>query len=437
MPQNKLCISDPHHGEQAPSNQGKRLVLDINKGREKVWDGRGHALDAARLTIGDGRLANDMRLKLPHYRIMAHVGRQNGQRGFLRVSQTELAERWGCHRNTVNRAFAELVAWGYLDQRTQHDAGESFCQYRVRLDNGDGSLDAKLRAGRGGCNAESAPQIETSALTEVHSCTVDECTSAQRESALPVYRERAHRLSPTDADRHPLPPTALTPREAGERGDHSRPGLNTRGWKADWDEAARNAVHDLLGTDLAHVATDLLVPVVGTLGPPKGVHGASYVRDLAEMVGEYPPEVLAVVTQSLRHTRKYDLPAICDVLVLARSVAPMAGAQGKVGPGAGRTGPDTDAWIAALARGDGADPTIALCRQLVQRLGAEVAVAWFCGVEVQRDGARLLLLLPKPFFATYVARNLAHDVLIAARGEWPDVSEEYLTITARGVVHAA
>ena len=52
---------------------------------ERIWDGRGDALEDARLTTADGRMADDLRMKAVHFRIMAHVGRQNGRRGWLRV----------------------------------------------------------------------------------------------------------------------------------------------------------------------------------------------------------------------------------------------------------------------------------------------------------------------------------------------------------------
>lgn len=454
-----------------------------------MWDGRGDALEDARLTTVDGRMADDLRLKLPHFRVMAHVGRQNGRRGWLRISQTELAGRWGMGRTTVSRACNELVGWGYLMQRTQHEAGESFCQYKIRLDGEDSpswaanesGADAegcttdcapgsrakqpsKRKSGAGsreGCTLECAPpHLDLgqggvcatehtpsndpgrggSVLPTAHMCAPTEYTGVL-PTAHPPYIEHARTDYRRQTPNNTRPPTAVTLREAGEGEDRSenssRPGLNTRGWKSDWDMAARNAVQDLLGTGLAHVATHLLVPVVGTLGPPKGVHGASYVRDLAEMVGRFPPEVLGVVAQALKLERKYDLPAACDVHALARAAAPMAGSKSAAAPRAGRTAPDTDAWLAALARGDGADPTIALSRQLVQRLGPEVTVAWFAGLEVQREGPRLRLLLPSQFLARYVAAKFLADILLAARACWPEVAEETITVAERRSADAA
>lgn len=184
---------------------------------DKVWDGRGEALSDARLTQADARMADDLRLKQTHFRVMAHVGRQNNKRGWLRVSQSELAERWGVHRNTVNGAFKELVAWGYLLQRTQEEAGESFCQYKVALD-GETSEEHRTpkraprsvsQAEEGECTPETAPPHDQSQGGEctpesahvhsggVHPCTVGEYT--------PHIIPRAHRLSPDSAEEK-LPP---------------------------------------------------------------------------------------------------------------------------------------------------------------------------------------------------------------------------------------
>jgi len=199
---------------------------------ERVWDGRGDALSDARMTQADARMADDLRLKLTHFRVMAHVGRQNNRRGWLRVSQSELAERWGNHRNTVNAAFVDLVGWGYLLQRTQEEAGESFCQYKVALDGeADGSHFAPVQAknvSQRECSPQTAPPCETSGdeggvqptdctptggecspqTAHVHSGGVHPCTVGEYT---PHIIPRAHRLSPTIAEgseEPPLPPQA-------------------------------------------------------------------------------------------------------------------------------------------------------------------------------------------------------------------------------------
>lgn len=419
-------------------------IAGIARMSERVWDGRGDALDDARLTTVDGRMADDMRLKLPHFRVMAHVGRQNGRRGWLRVSQSELAERWGCHRNTVNRAFGELVAWSYLAQRTQHEAGESFCQYKVRLDGEDGPLPERA-AQPEGCTPESAPPSEGSAQQDVHPCTAAEYTRAQRESAPPIYRARAHRLSPTDADNHPpLPSRTLVLVGEGEGGrahGGKRHGLTSRGWASRWDTAARNAVEDLLATPAAAVATRLLVPLVGTLSPPKGVHGASWVREVAELLGDVAPEVLDELARGLRLTRKCDLPFAADLPPLARKAAAAvaSGAAGRARGGSqrGDTGPSLGAWLDALGRDDAVDLTVLVSRALLGRLGPETTWAWFRSAKVLHDWetGRLVVQLPGAFVARTVAQRYAADLVLAARTLWPEITEADLAIVEE--THAA
>jgi hypothetical protein len=66
--------------------------------------------------------------------VLAHLGRQNADRGWARLSQKELAERWGVCRQSVNKAIGDLVAAGYVERVSQKDSGEAFCLYRVAID---------------------------------------------------------------------------------------------------------------------------------------------------------------------------------------------------------------------------------------------------------------------------------------------------------------
>src|SRR5690606_21283647 len=59
------------------------------------------------------------------------------RRGWVLISQKELAERWGVTRQRVCIAINELVAWKYLRKRSQAERGESFCVYKVLLDDED------------------------------------------------------------------------------------------------------------------------------------------------------------------------------------------------------------------------------------------------------------------------------------------------------------
>jgi hypothetical protein len=66
-----------------------------------------------------------------------HVGRFNAKKGWCRLSQTELAEKFDCRRQGVNEAVRDLVKWDYLQKKDQAEAGESFCLYRVRFEDED------------------------------------------------------------------------------------------------------------------------------------------------------------------------------------------------------------------------------------------------------------------------------------------------------------
>jgi hypothetical protein len=101
---------------------------------EKTFDGRGDRLSDARMSMLSGRAADDLRLSGLHLRLLAHLGRQNHRRGWLRISQSELAEQWDVSRQRVNMAIRDLVGWRYVLKRDQKKTGESFCTYKTRLD---------------------------------------------------------------------------------------------------------------------------------------------------------------------------------------------------------------------------------------------------------------------------------------------------------------
>lgn len=180
-----------------------------NRGN-RVWEGRGDRLQNARLTIFDARISDDTRCHEPHFRVMAHVGRQNNARGWLRVSQSELAERWGLHRNSVNRAFGDLVCWGYLLKRSQTQSGESFCQYKVALDGGDPPAERGVVADAG-CTTGGAPHGGL---------------GAQPHCAPHTLYTRARRQTPTTTEKKPpLPPQAGGQSSDGFSGTMSGPAV--------------------------------------------------------------------------------------------------------------------------------------------------------------------------------------------------------------------
>lgn len=220
--QSRVRFAGSHRGEKNSSGrwaEDRRACGDgggmTAEKPEKVWDGRGTALDDARMTHAAGRLADDLRCRETHLRIMAHVGRQNAARGWLRVSQSELAERWSVHRMTVNKAINQLVEWGYLAKRDQQEAGESFCLYKIVLDD-EAVLppEARTRAaslpddnGGGVQSYDCTPTGDAgeggSDAVGLHMCSPSDCTPAVLATAPPpdgVNTTRARRHSPTLAE---------------------------------------------------------------------------------------------------------------------------------------------------------------------------------------------------------------------------------------------
>jgi hypothetical protein len=102
--------------------------------KDMVWEGRGDKLTDARATMFAAAAADDLRLSATHLRILTYLGRQNERRGWLRVSQKDLAATWGVSRQRVNTAVGELIRFGYVAMQSQAESGESFCLYKVLLD---------------------------------------------------------------------------------------------------------------------------------------------------------------------------------------------------------------------------------------------------------------------------------------------------------------
>ena len=112
----------------------ERHVSAHNKKHEHVWDGRGNRGDDARYSVLAGRAATDLRFTCIHFRVLAHLGRFNQQKGWCRISQTDLADMFGVTREAVGRAIKQLAEWGYIGGKSQKETGESFCQYRTVID---------------------------------------------------------------------------------------------------------------------------------------------------------------------------------------------------------------------------------------------------------------------------------------------------------------
>jgi hypothetical protein len=111
--------------------------MAARQSRQTIWDGRGDRLSNARYSFMPGRAADDLSLTGLHLRLLAHIGRWNSDKGFCRLSQKELAERWGVRRQSVNKSIGELVESRYIERLPQQRTGESYCVSRVII-NQDG-----------------------------------------------------------------------------------------------------------------------------------------------------------------------------------------------------------------------------------------------------------------------------------------------------------
>ena len=437
---------------------------------------------APRYSIVPGDFVDDDRPKLAHVRVLLALGRRTNRAGWCVINQGKLAAHMGLARGTVNAAIADLVTWGYVEKRSQQQTKRALCHYRVLLDRavpeadpddgiggeddgeddapgGEAAVDAPgqsyaeralLAYGRGDVSPTDDTHVSSTDDTHV-SPTDDRRVTSQVTRGVTSQVTRLttpSRTTPLSQRGHtPASGALVVVPEGGGDGDEfllapgdtpagsrppgaCRPGLATRGWADRWDTAARNAVEDLLATPAAAVATRLLVPLVGTLSPPKGVHGASWVREVAELLGAVAPEVLDELARGLRLTRKTDLPFAADLPALVRKAAAVvAGAGTPAGRPAGPL-PSIDAWVAGLACADPADPTVALTRALLARLGLETTWSWLRDVAVDHDpgSGRLTLRLPGAFVARWVRDRLAPDIVIAARTLWPALSEADLVI---------
>lgn len=100
----------------------------------KVYDGRFDNLADARLSVIPGYAVDNPNLSGLHFRLLCHIGRQNAERGWLKISQTELAERWDFKRGSVNRSLRELEAWGLVESMSQKQSRDVHCCYRIKMD---------------------------------------------------------------------------------------------------------------------------------------------------------------------------------------------------------------------------------------------------------------------------------------------------------------
>lgn len=246
-------------------------------GGDKVWDGRGDRLSDARMSSNSGRAADDMRLGALHMRLLLHLGRQNSRRGWVRVSQTEIAERWGTTRSRVCVAVNQLVKWRYLKKRDQVQSGESFCLYKVLLDDDDGD--------EGGVLQEEHSPPEGGVPSTEQGCSPHDNTSVPHIGHTNREAEKA--------DSPPKPP------EGGGGGE----------LLVDWIEELRaeGCAPDVLD--------HLLLPLLAAgLKPWKGADDPRLpARQLCEDFRRRTAPVLRAAADRLLDTHRYRLPPVAAV----------------------------------------------------------------------------------------------------------------------------
>lgn len=92
-----------------------------------------------RYAIIPGDAVTDDRLTPATFRVLAAIGRHHSNNGWCFFKQGKMASRLGLSRGAVNKAIANLTEWGYIEKRStsRDDGGNSWCEYRVRLDRDD------------------------------------------------------------------------------------------------------------------------------------------------------------------------------------------------------------------------------------------------------------------------------------------------------------
>lgn len=262
---------------------------------ERVWDGRGDRLSDARLFMGCGRAADDLRLTGLHLRLLIHLGRQNNRRGWVRISQTELAERWGVSRSRISVAVNELVNWRYVRKRSQAESRESFCLYKIILDDDgeEGSVpDAEHSPQTGECSQGGTPPKARGVPDTEHGCSAD---------GTGVFRSIGHTTE--EAEEAASPPK---PPEGGGGGIFS----------VDW-------IEELRAEGCAPVVLDhFLLPLLAAgLKPWKDADPRSVGRQLCEDFKRRSPAVLREAADRLLDTHRHRLPPVA----VARTAVKAAG----------------------------------------------------------------------------------------------------------------
>lgn len=94
-------------------------------------------MSGVRYSIIPAAAVVDERVSDLHLRILAIFGKASDANGWLRANQTALARQMGRARETINRAIADLVEWGYLRKQARYsgsDGRQLINDYQVVMD---------------------------------------------------------------------------------------------------------------------------------------------------------------------------------------------------------------------------------------------------------------------------------------------------------------
>ena len=89
-----------------------------------------------RYSIIPADFVRDQRADIGHFRVVNVIGCYTGKGGWCRLKQITIAEQVGLTRETVNRKLKDLVAWGYIEKRSNDTIGRAI-SYRTIMDRGD------------------------------------------------------------------------------------------------------------------------------------------------------------------------------------------------------------------------------------------------------------------------------------------------------------
>lgn len=86
-----------------------------------------------RYSIIPGDFAEEARADVGHFRVLNLIGRHTDSHGWCRLKQINIADAVGLSRETVCRKLRDLVAWGYVEKRSQDATGRAIF-YRTIMD---------------------------------------------------------------------------------------------------------------------------------------------------------------------------------------------------------------------------------------------------------------------------------------------------------------